>query len=392
MPQNNNQVQWDSKPDVSGLTASQSSRIQWDSKPDTSGVQWDSSPDVSQLSSGKPDVSKSLFDPTNKGVNALDYSAAYSAAHPSAPQSQKGFFRSAGEEVWNAVTSPFTSQPSGFIDEPMATATGISNRVREFKNNPVGSLGKLAADVGIGAVISRFTPEFEDAAPEVAPTPRAIPSVIAPNPESVAPRVSNRVASPVSSAPYELTSPPSTSEPAVQNRFNFPKDVAPRPVQAIPAVRMPQGPSVSDSLLLQSEAPSAPNTAMRSPMSNLNDLIDQQLGVQKLQPNVPLREQIQSGSTSTEVPIHRNPMEAANGKAIFDAAKGNPETLQAIHNLTRVDLRQALLASGEDMDQVTVSDSKYAGKGSISREMAFNKLLAKGYSPEQIVKLAKGTK
>src|ERR1700693_6139981 len=78
----------------------------------------------SQPSTTSPiDVSKSLFDPANKSVNADDYSAAYSAAHPSPPQRQKGFFRSAGEEVWNAVTSPFTSQPSGFIDEPMATAT-----------------------------------------------------------------------------------------------------------------------------------------------------------------------------------------------------------------------------------------------------------------------------
>jgi stress-induced morphogen len=83
-------------------------------------------------------------------------------------------------------------------------------------------------------------------------------------------------------------------------------------------------------------------------------------------------------------------MEAANGKAIYDAAKGNPETLQALHNLTRVDIRQALINSGEDMGQITVSDSKYAGKSSISREASFNRLLAKGYSPEEIIKLAKG--
>jgi stress-induced morphogen len=122
-------------------------------------------------------------------------------------------------------------------------------------------------------------------------------------------------------------------------------------------------------------------------MANLNDLLDEQMGVQKLRPNVPLREQV---TPSTEVPIHRNPMEVANGKAIFDAAKGNSATLNDIHNLSRVEIRQALINSGEDMGQITISSSKYAGSGAISREVAFNRLLAKGYSPEQIVKLAKG--
>ena len=379
MPQNNDQVQWDSKPDTSGLSASQSS-----------GIQWDSKPDVSQLPSGKPDISKSLFDPANKGVNALDYSAAYSAAHPSPPQPKKGFFRSAGEEVWNAVTSPFTSQPSGFMDEPMATPTGVSNRVQEFKNNPVGSLGRLAADVGMGAVAARFMPEFEDTN---APTPirqASVPDVVAPAPEAMnaVRRIPGQVPREQVGGPQRPI--PQSSVTATGNRELPGGGMLLRPSKLLSAGTSEASVTRPQSLLLQPEAPSTPNTAMRSPMANLNDILDQQMGVQKLKPNLPLREQVQSGSTSTEVPIHRNPMEAANGKAIYDAANGNPETLQALHNLTRVDIRQALINSGEDMGQITVSDSKYAGKSSISREASFNRLLAKGYSPEEIIKLAKG--
>jgi hypothetical protein len=79
----------------------------------------------------------------------------------------------------------------------------------------------------------------------------------------------------------------------------------------------------------------------------------------------------------------------ANGEDIVDAAGEDEHTLKAIHDLTRVDLRQALINSGEDMGQTTVSNSKFAGEGSIGREQAFKKLLAKGHTPAEIVKMAK---
>jgi len=79
----------------------------------------------------------------------------------------------------------------------------------------------------------------------------------------------------------------------------------------------------------------------------------------------------------------------ANGEQIYEAAKGNPNLMKDLHDLTRVDLRQALINAGEDMGQTTVSDSKFAGKGSISRQDAFNRLLGRGVKPADIVKLAK---
>lgn len=82
-------------------------------------------------------------------------------------------------------------------------------------------------------------------------------------------------------------------------------------------------------------------------------------------------------------------MVRANGEGIVEATKGNPEQLKAIHDLTRVELRQALINAGEDMGQQTVSNSKFAGEGSISRQEAFDRLLQKGHSPDDIVRLAK---
>lgn len=124
-------------------------------------------------------------------------------------------------------------------------------------------------------------------------------------------------------------------------------------------------------------------------------------GVKPLKPDVPLREQL---TPSTKVGEVTDPIKAkypdpavrqmvrANGERIYEATKGDPETVKAIHDLTRVELRQALINAGEDMGQMTVSNSKFAGEGSIPREEAFNRLLAKGLKPDDIVKLAKQTK
>lgn len=137
----------------------------------------------------------------------------------------------------------------------------------------------------------------------------------------------------------------------------------------------------------------------RPAVTKMSDLIDQASGVKPLQPDVPLREQLTPQSTIPgEVvdPIkakYPDPavrqMVRANGERIYEAAKGKPETVKAIHDLTRVDLRQALVNAGEDMGQQTVSNSKFAGEGSITREEAFNRLLDKGLKPEEILKLAK---
>ena len=82
-------------------------------------------------------------------------------------------------------------------------------------------------------------------------------------------------------------------------------------------------------------------------------------------------------------------MVRANGENIVQAIGGDKDTMKAVHDLTRVDLRHALVNSGEDMGQTTVSNSKFAGEGSITREAAFNRLLEKGLKPSDIVRLVK---
>lgn len=131
----------------------------------------------------------------------------------------------------------------------------------------------------------------------------------------------------------------------------------------------------------------------------IDSVVNQATGVKPLEPNKPLREQLSKAAATAEPPV--DPIKAkypdpeirqlvrANGEEIYEAAKGSPERLKAIHDLTRVDLRQALINAGEDMGQVTVSNSKFAGKGSITREEAFHRLLGRGKSPDEIVELAK---
>jgi len=131
----------------------------------------------------------------------------------------------------------------------------------------------------------------------------------------------------------------------------------------------------------------------------LDDVVNQATGVKPLKPDVPLRDQL--SKVTVGEPTEIDPIKAkypepqvrqmvrANGERIYEAAKGSPETVKAIHDLTRVELRQALINSGEDMGQTTVSNSKFAGEGSIPREEAFNKLLDKKLTPEKIVELAK---
>jgi hypothetical protein len=137
----------------------------------------------------------------------------------------------------------------------------------------------------------------------------------------------------------------------------------------------------------------------RPEMLKMPNLVDQAAGVKPLKPDVPLIEQLTK--QTAEEPAAIDPMKEkypdpavrqmvrANGERAYEAAKSDPGLMKDLHNLTRVDLRQALVNAGEDMGQTTVSNSKFAGEGSIPREEAFNRLLDKGLKPEQILKLAK---
>jgi hypothetical protein len=175
------------------------------------------------------------------------------------------------------------------------------------------------------------------------------------------------------------------------------------------STQTPRAPRASRSVLdteaaerLQKESAAEPETQPTEeskPKVNTEkaaeDIAKQVTGWQPLEKNVPLKDQFKGGATTEDPMVKKYPdpaqrqMVRANGKGIVQAIGNDASLMKQVHNLTRVDLRQALINAGEDLGQTTVSDSKFAGEGSITRQQAFDKLLQKGVSPQEIVRLAK---
>lgn len=123
-----------------------------------------------------------------------------------------------------------------------------------------------------------------------------------------------------------------------------------------------------------------------------------QAGGPPLRPNVSLREQ----PKTAEAPVRSEQarleekypdkadrqMVHSNGEQIVDAIGNDPETMKAVHDLTNPDVRQAMINSGEDMGQTSIGNRKATGN-QVTRQDAFNRLLQKGLTPKQIVKLAR---
>lgn len=136
-------------------------------------------------------------------------------------------------------------------------------------------------------------------------------------------------------------------------------------------------------------------TPIRTPTQVIARQVDDATGNTPVVRGVPLRDQPRMAvpkSLSEKYPdktarqwIH------VNGEEMYAASKSDPKVMRGIHEMNRVDLRQALINSGEDMGDRVVSDSKFAGEGAVPRQAAFRKLLAKGYSPKQIIELGKKT-
>jgi hypothetical protein len=186
-------------------------------------------------------------------------------------------------------------------------------------------------------------------------------------------------------------------------KFQGPGQFAPLPAEAetpSPEVETPTSPTPPT----LSGGPASfrkPSTA-----SQVGDIVNQATGAKSLEPNVPIREQIPAvqapkmetpASSSEEVdpiklkypdPAQRQ-MVRANGERVVQAVGDDKDLMKQVHDLTRVDLRQAAINHGIDMGQTTVSNSRFAGEGSITRENMFNTLLDRGLSPKDIVDLAK---
>jgi hypothetical protein len=290
-----------------------------------------------------------------------------------------------------------------------ATEEGIRTRspIGAAKGALVGGgVGALAGGAGYG-ITKMGAPAVEAAAPTMA----AEPSV-------------------VSKEPFELTSPNMGRETAIQPPLPMGQP------QTIGPLESPQ-PKASMSKfgdLIEHEGAGAPRldpnvpigqqrfggpTTFRRPALAENpdvqggvitapekmptmppEQVGNQMGAPPLKPDVPLRGQFKPMEPAAETPPSRQAsLEAkypdkavrqlvhANGEEIVDAAAGDQETIKAIHDLKNPDVRQAMINSGEDMGQVAINNRK--ASGDMSRQEAFAKMLKKGLSPKDILRLAK---
>jgi hypothetical protein len=306
-----------------------------------------------------------------------------------------GIFKEAGPEILNMLAP----------ERPVYPGATLPSVGEFYANRGADIMRREAAE----RTLARRTPTIP--AIRTSPFEGATPTAPGATFATVAPMERPQVATgPTSSSglPPGTTVPPVTA-PAAPVALPTPK-----PTAAIPTIEdatyadVPKAPvaTMTPPISAVEAAPVAvaPKPATTSTLAapSVNEVVNKAMGVKPLKANVPIREQLTSMTPPTEIESPEaaafkakypdkptRQMAMANGEPIVDAIGNNPETMKAIHDLTRVELRQALINSGEDMGQKTVSNSKFAGEGSITRQDAFNRLLQKGHSPEDIVKMAK---
>jgi hypothetical protein len=104
----------------------------------------------------------------------------------------------------------------------------------------------------------------------------------------------------------------------------------------------------------------------------ISDAIDKALGVKKLNPEVPLRDQAL---------VEEPQFSSRPDKAVLQKAGADEATASKLLSLTNVELRQLAISLGEDMGQETIDRAKLSG--STPKEQVFERLLTR-HSPEEI--------
>jgi hypothetical protein len=259
----------------------------------------------------------------------------------------------------------------------------------------------------------------------------------------------------VAETPFHLTSPAAAREEPVQTGFSFPEPVGATEAPAgIPTVGKPAPGRTGPPLqrlgdLIEAGAGTPPGgiptlkpgvpigkqpapyggnyggkvTFRRDPMmaeipsleegagrakapENLPTLppeeVGRQMGAPPTQYDKPFREQLKP--TGNEPPSKQAALEEKypdrverrlvhiNGENMHEAAKGDPETYDAVTKLSNSDIRQAAINSGikmvrEDGSPIMVNDRK--ASGDISRREIFDRLLAAGRTPKAILEMAR---
>lgn len=308
------------------------------------------------------DSSKGFFDPSNAAAkDPFAFSREYAAAHPAQPQSTwqkiKNYATNA-LKPWEGAMAPRN------VEEALSGAEMFAGELGGELLGPFGkSVGSAAVKKGIQ---------------DVSPTPTEKPFYIVPKKMEPIPGITpGTPGAPAAGRPVTAQYTPSPEAVSLTNET----EIGPKPIA--PVVAPTRIPSV------QAPAPRMSET------QRIGNLLDERLGIKPLEPKTPLREQFKAPAGETDPlkvkypdPAERQ-MVRANGEQIVQAVGKDKALMKQVHDLTRVELRQALINSGEDMGQQIVGNSKFAGEGAITREEAFNRLLSKGHSPTEIVKLAK---
>jgi hypothetical protein len=388
------QIQWDEKPDTSGLSQS---KVQWDEKPDTSELTADKekplipenygftlenlehsategvknilgagSEMVKDLISRKTPVLISdepgTISERMQGNTLLNkYVLAPAKAEEQKAQTAKTPWESLGHSVAEAI--PVIGPIAAHIGESAGTGD-VGGALAE------GATYAVAPKVAEKALpIMRGTRDFTryfvkgafDKAP-VEPAPAAEPTEIP------------RVKAPGESLEEEYRSRETPLEPSTRMRYQAP--VQPEPAAEPLAKYAPKA--------AEPVVPTATETAAPS-LNRLEAELSKGLGNKPLKPGVPLREQNTAPAAETKAP--RTQFEAANGKELDTAiSKGFPDEQAAkdvrsnIHNLNNVELRQLAINLGEDLGQAAIGRAKQSG--AITRPDIFKRLLKNNSAKE----------
>lgn len=319
----------------------------------------------------------------------------YQAPAQAAPKPQMKVEAPAGKPDFEkpGVADAYQQRPNNPFSSYLSEAENLTEEGK--KEHPIESgIGTVSKGVkGIGSIIGTMGGLFSGpegmamfgGAPE-AEAPTAGPQKMLPAPKTALVTPPPEDASFVRGVPAETAVPARKMLPPPKSAIITPPPPDASFVRGVPAGPAPEAPP--------EEAPTA--GPAKSTSKQVDELMNTVFG-QPLKPNVPLREQIPAAGPAPEAPSSLETkypdkgvrqMVHANGEKIVDAIGDDKETMSAIHGLKASDLSNALLNSGEDMGQKVVSSSKFLGGDAISRQEAFNRLLAKGHTPQEIVKLA----
>jgi hypothetical protein len=353
---------------------------------------------------------------------------------------QKPLSSRVGEGIMNVVHDPFKApEELSSITKPIESYTqegraahpvlsrigDVTRGVKQYAGM-VGALSPLLPQTEALAALraAKMAPEAEavTALPKIAPrplTPKApeIPTVEATPIESTQrlEHIPTVEATPVE--PARGLRPIRSPEPTrvdlgeigpVHRPEVVEPPAAPSPLRPI----RPATPETLSSTNLQESGTMGVSSPGLKPIAKptVEGVVNQAMGLKPLERGTPLREQLSQEAKNelsrpfaeaTQTPAEEDPIKIkypdpairkfvrANGEAVVDAAGGDQELLQKIHDLKNVDVREAAINAGIDLGTKHVGSKVALGEEQISRQDLLKQILDKGFKLKKVLDLAK---